>query len=69
MTEPSARPILTLADLVEARERLLRLGYILADVVPPGETRYISPEDGRWLLGLADFITATLPQFREGAPR
>lgn len=62
MSAPTARPVLTIADVVEARDRLLRLGYTLADT-PTGETRYISVEDGRWLLGVADFLTIIMEQW------
>ena len=66
MSEPDARPILTVADAVEARDRLLRLGFTLAGT-PTGESRYISVEDGRWLLGVADFLTVVMEQWTPAA--
>jgi len=66
MTAPTARPVLSVADVVEARDRLLRLGYTLATTTP-GESRYISVEDGRWLLGVADFLTVVMEQWTPAA--
>ena len=66
MSAPSARPILSVADVVEGRDRLLRLGYTLANT-PSGESRYISVENGRWLLGVADFLTVVMEQWTPAA--